>query len=61
MLTASGLLGWAFAWELWQLFLATPVSGAGWAMTSAAALNAMISPWFISTIRSAMVMASTWS
>lgn len=46
LLTAFGVIGWAFAREPWQLFLATPISGAGWGMTSAAALNAMIVPWF---------------
>ncbi|MDM9558804.1 MFS transporter [Bordetella petrii] len=46
LLTAAGLLGWGHAGEPWQLFLAMPFSGAGWAMTSGAALNAMVSPWF---------------
>jgi len=46
VLTAIGLLGWGFAREPWQLFLATPFSGAGWALTSGAAINAMVSPWF---------------
>jgi len=46
VLTALGLLGWAFASQPWQLFLATPFSATGWALTSGAALNAMVSPWF---------------
>jgi len=46
LLTAVGLLGWGHAREPWQLFLAVLFSGAGWAMTSGAALNAMVSPWF---------------
>lgn len=46
VLTAIGLIGWGFAREPWQLFLATPFSGAGWALTSGAAINAMVSPWF---------------
>ncbi len=57
LLTAFGLLGWAFARDPWQLFLATPVSGAGWAMTSGAALNAMVSPWFIRRRAAALGMA----
>ncbi len=57
ILTALGLLGWAFAKQPWQLFLATPVSGAGWAMTSAAALNAMVAPWFVSRRPAALSMA----
>lgn len=46
-LSALGVAGWALAAEPWQLFLATAVSGAGWAMTSGAAVNAMVSPWFV--------------
>jgi len=57
LLTAFGLLGWAFAREPWQLFLSTPLSGAGWAMTSGAALNAMVSPWFVRRRPAALSMA----
>ncbi|MBR0651708.1 MFS transporter [Roseomonas terrae] len=46
-LSALGVLGWALAVAPWQLFLATAISGAGWAMTGAAAINAIVSPWFI--------------
>lgn len=44
---ALGLLGWGFAAEPWHLFLATLFSGAGWAATGAAALNAFVAPWFV--------------
>ncbi len=44
--TAVGFLGWAVAQEPWQLFAATLFSGFGWAATGAAAINAMVSPWF---------------
>lgn len=44
---ALGALGWALAREPWQLFGATLLSGAGWAATGAAAINAMVSPWFV--------------
>lgn len=44
--TPLGFLGWASAEQPWQLFAATLVSGAGWATINAAAINAMISPWF---------------
>ena len=44
--TALGILGWALAREPWQLFAATLFSGIGWAATGAAAINAMVSPWF---------------
>lgn len=57
VLTALGLLGWALAREPWQLFAATPLSGAGWAMTSGAALNAMLSPWFVRRRPAALSMA----
>jgi MFS family permease len=57
LMTAIGLLGWAFAREPWQLFLVTPISGAGWAMTSGAALNAMVAPWFIRRRPAALSMA----
>jgi hypothetical protein len=42
-----GVLGWTLAAEPWQLFLATLVSGAGWATTGAAAINAFVAPWFV--------------
>jgi hypothetical protein len=47
VLSALGIAGWALAAEPWQLFLATAVSGAGWAMTGGAAINALVSPWFV--------------
>jgi hypothetical protein len=43
---ALGVLGWALAREPWQLFAATFLSGAGWVAMGAAAINAMVSPWF---------------
>jgi MFS family permease len=43
---AAGLLGWALAQAPSQLFVATILSGAGWAATGPAAINAMVSPWF---------------
>lgn len=42
-----GVTGWALATTPWQLFLATVLSGAGWVAMSAAAINAIVSPWFI--------------
>jgi MFS family permease len=44
--TTIGLLGWAFAAAPWQLFAAAILSGAGFAVTSVAAIIAMVSPWF---------------
>lgn len=46
LLSAGGLLAWSGAWQPWQIFGAAGLSGAGWAVTSGAALNAMIAPWF---------------
>lgn len=52
--TGLGLIGWAWAQEPWQLFAATLLSASGWATTSGAALNAMISPWFMQAARRAV-------
>lgn len=57
VLTALGLLGWALARDPWQLFATMPFSAAGWAMTSGAALNAMVSPWFAIRRPAALSMA----
>jgi len=46
VLTAAGLILWSNSREPWQLFLAAIPSGAGWAMTSGAALNAIVAKWF---------------
>jgi MFS family permease len=43
---AGGAIAWAFASTPHQLFAATIVSGIGWGITSSAAINAMVSPWF---------------
>ena len=45
-LSILGLLAWANARQPWQLFPAALLSGAGWAATSGAAINAMVAPWF---------------
>jgi MFS family permease len=41
-----GILCWSIASEPWHLFGAAILTGAGWAATSGAAINAMVSPWF---------------
>jgi predicted MFS family arabinose efflux permease len=46
VLTAAGLILWSNSRESWQLFAAAIPSGAGWAMTSGAALNAIVARWF---------------
>jgi len=44
---ALGIIGWAVAQQPWQLFAATLFSGAGWVTMGAAAVNAIVSPWFM--------------
>lgn len=41
-----GVCGWAWAQAPWHLFAATLLSGAGWVAMSAAAVNAIVAPWF---------------
>ena len=44
---AVGVIGWATAREPWQLFVAALISGGGWVTMGAAAVNAIIAPWFV--------------
>src|SRR5262249_59602057 len=52
-----GVLGWAVVTASWQLLAVALVSGAGWAITSAAAINAIVSPWFERARPAALGMA----
>jgi hypothetical protein len=54
---ALGVLGWANAFEPWQLVLAALLSGAGWVAMGAAAVNAIIAPWFVTARPAALAMA----
>ncbi len=54
---ALGVLAWALAAAPWQLIAATIVSGAGWAAMGGAAVNAIVSPWFVRTRPAALSMA----
>jgi hypothetical protein len=54
---ALGVYGWAAAAAPWQLFAALLLSGAGWAATGAAAINAIVSPWFVRRRPAALAMA----
>ena len=54
---ALGIVGWAVAREPWQLFAATLFSGAGWVAMGAAALNAIVAPWFIRARPAALAAA----
>ncbi len=54
---AVGVTGWAAAAQPWQLFAATLFSGAGWVAMGAAAVNAIVSPWFVRNRPAALAMA----
>jgi MFS family permease len=54
---ATGTVGWAVAQHPWQLFLATLLSGAGWATMGGAAVNAIIAPWFVKARPAALASA----
>jgi MFS transporter len=54
---ATGISGWALATEPWQLFVAALFSGAGWVAMGAAAINAILAPWFVRTRPAALAMA----
>jgi hypothetical protein len=54
---AIGVVGWALATQPWQLFLATLLSGSGWVTMGAAAVNAIIAPWFVRTRPAALAAA----
>lgn len=57
VLLAFGVLGWALAREPWQLLLATLLSGAGWVAMGAAAVNAIVAPWYAVRRPAALSMA----
>ena len=54
---ALGILGWAYADAPWQLLAAAVLSGVGWVGLGAAALNAIVAPWFVRTRTKALSMA----
>jgi hypothetical protein len=54
---AVGIVGWATATVPWQLFIAAASSGAGWGAMSAAAINALVAPWFVRARPAALAMA----
>ncbi|MBB4019053.1 putative MFS family arabinose efflux permease [Chelatococcus caeni] len=54
---ALGILGWALAQTPLQLVAAALVSGAGWVAMGAAAVNAIIAPWFVAKRPAALSMA----
>ncbi len=56
-LLALGVGGWATAAQPWQLYAAALLSGMGWVTLGAAAVNALISPWFVRRRPAALGMA----
>lgn len=54
---AAGITGWGIASAPWHLFVAAALSAAGWGTMSAAALNAIVSPWFVRGRPAALGMA----
>ena len=54
---AIGVLGWASATAPWQLMLASVATAFGWAMMGAAAVNALITPWFVTKRPAALASA----
>jgi hypothetical protein len=57
VLLALGVMGWATAREPWELLIATLLSGAGWVAMGAAAVNAIVAPWFVLKRPAALSMA----
>ena len=56
-LLALGVAGWAVAQAPWQLYAAAVLSGMGWVTLGAAAVNALIAPWFVRRRPAALGMA----
>jgi len=57
VLLCLGVYGWSIAAEPSQLFIAATLSGLGWVTLGAAAINAIIAPWFVTMRPAALAMA----
>lgn len=57
VLLAIGVVGWSVAYQPWHLFAAALLSGVGWVAMGAAAVNAIIAPWFVRSRPAALSMA----
>lgn len=55
--TALGVLGWGHASVPWHLVPAALLTAAGWAVTSGAAINNLVAPWFDRRRPAALAMA----
>ena len=56
-LLAIGVVGWSLAGSPWQLYAASLLTGAGWPALGAAAVNAIVAPWFVAKRPAALSMA----
>jgi MFS family permease len=56
-LLGLGVVGWAVAYEPWQLFAAAVLSGCGWVTMGAAAVNALVAQWFVRARPAALATA----
>jgi hypothetical protein len=54
---AFGVYGWSIATRPYQLFMAAILSGFGWVTMGAAAVNALIAPWYVNKRPGALAMA----
>jgi MFS family permease len=54
---ALGLVGWASAEAPWHLFVAAALTGCGWSTMAAAAINLIVSQWFVAGRPKALSMA----
>ena len=57
LLLCVGVYGWSIAREPSELFIAAILSGLGWVTLGAAAINAIIAPWFVTKRPAALAMA----
>lgn len=57
LLLAAGVTSWAASSAPWQLFVSALLSGLGWGTMSAAALNLLVSPWFVRSRPAALGLA----
>lgn len=54
---ALGVIGWGNATEPWHLVPAALLTATGWSLTSGAAINVLVSPWFDRRRPAALAMA----
>jgi len=57
MVLSLGVYGWSIATQPYHLFIAAMLSGFGWVTMGAAAVNAIIAPWFVNKRPAALAMA----